>query len=80
MMHTVTSYVPAEGQLWCATGDCETGNLGPSVAYWMICSRSRATLEEDELIGGHGARFAAAASRRAMRQMLGKPRDDAEAR
>jgi len=56
--------------------DCGAGNPEPSPGHW---SPSSVTEEPEDLIRGKEARFAAAASRRAMKKMLSKPRDDVEA-
>jgi hypothetical protein len=63
-------------------------NSAPTSDYWLVSGRSNATLPEDvneephgnDVIRGREARFAAAASRRAMKRMSSKRRDDAETR
>ena len=55
--------------------DCGAGNAEASAGYQ---SPSSVTEEPDDLIYGKEARFARAASRRALKKMLGRERDDVE--
>jgi len=55
--------------------DYGTGNGEVAAGYW---SRIPVTKEAEDLIRGKEAKFAAAASRRAMKNMMSKPRDDVQ--
>jgi hypothetical protein len=57
--------------------DYGAGNGEVAAGYW---SRIPVTKEPEDLIRGKEAKFAAAASRRAMKKMMSKPRDDPETR
>jgi len=57
--------------------DYGAGNGEVAAGYW---SRIPVTKEPEDLIRGKEAKFAAAASRRAMKNMMSKPRDDVQTR
>jgi hypothetical protein len=57
--------------------DYGAGNDELGAGYW---SRIPVTKEPEDLIRGKEAKFAAAASRRAMKNIMSKPRDDGQTR
>ena len=84
MSATLTQSRPIEPRVTeIATPEADDGaNSAPPSGYWRISARGNTTLSEQvsDMIRGQGARFAAAASRRAMKSMSSRPRDDAETR